>query len=61
MITGTLVGIAGIILLLCLIPMCFGWKDSKKEVENIRKKYLPKEEDKLETLRRLDRSAELSL
>lgn len=31
MIVGTLVGIVGIILLLCLIPMCFGWKDSKKE------------------------------
>lgn len=28
------------------------------EVEAIRKKYLPKEEDKMETLRRLDRSAE---
>lgn len=30
----------------------------QKEVEDIRKKYLPKEEDKMETLRRLDRSAE---
>lgn len=26
MIVGILVGIVGIILLLCLIPMCFGWK-----------------------------------
>lgn len=31
----------------------------QEEVENIRKKYLPKEEDKMETLRRLDRSAEM--
>lgn len=30
----------------------------QKEVEDIRKKYLPKEEDKMETLRRLDKSAE---
>lgn len=30
----------------------------QQEVENIRKKYLPKEEDKMETLRRLDKSAE---
>ncbi|MBQ8039091.1 MAG: hypothetical protein IJ274_04360 [Lachnospiraceae bacterium] len=30
----------------------------QKEIEEIRKKYLPKEEDKMETLRRLDRSAE---
>ena len=30
----------------------------QKEVEDIRKKYLPKEEDKLETLKRLDRDAE---
>ena len=30
----------------------------QKEIENIRKKYLPKEEDKMETLRRLDKSAE---
>ena len=30
----------------------------QKEIENIRKKYLPKEEDKMETLRRLDRSTE---
>lgn len=30
----------------------------QQEIENIRKKYLPKEEDKMETLRRLDRSAE---
>ena len=29
-----------------------------REIENIRKKYLPKEEDKMETLRKLDRSAE---
>lgn len=28
------------------------------EVEAIRKKYLPKEEDKMETLRKLDRKAE---
>ena len=27
------------------------------EIENIRKKYLPKEEDKMEQLRKLDRSA----
>lgn len=26
MIVGILVGVVGIILLLCLIPMCFGWK-----------------------------------
>lgn len=32
--------------------------DRQREIESIRKKYLPKEEDKLETLRRLDRSAE---
>lgn len=30
----------------------------QKEIETIRKKYLPKEEDKMETLRRLDRSAQ---
>ena len=29
----------------------------QREIENIRKKYLPKE-DKMETLRRLDKSAE---
>ncbi len=28
----------------------------KSEIENIRKKYLPSEENKIETLRRLDRS-----
>lgn len=32
--------------------------DRQREIERIRKKYLPKEEDKLETLRRLDRDAE---
>lgn len=32
--------------------------DRQREIESIRKKYLPKEEDKLETLRRLDRSTE---
>ena len=31
----------------------------QKEIEEIKKKYLPKEEDKMEILRRLDRSAEL--
>ena len=30
----------------------------QKEVEAIRKKYLPKEEDKMETLRKLDRKVE---
>ena len=30
MIWGILVGIVGIALLLCLIPMCFGWKESNK-------------------------------
>ena len=30
----------------------------QQEVEAIRKKYLPKEEDKMETLRKLDRKAE---
>ena len=30
----------------------------QKEIEDIKKKYLPKEEDKMETLRKLDRSAE---
>lgn len=30
----------------------------QKEIENIRKKYLPKEEDKMEKLRKLDRDAE---
>ncbi|MBE5876416.1 MAG: hypothetical protein E7290_05970 [Lachnospiraceae bacterium] len=30
----------------------------QKEIEAIKKKYLPKEEDKLEILRRLDRSTE---
>lgn len=30
----------------------------QKEIEDIRKKYLPKEEDKLETLKRLDKEAE---
>lgn len=30
----------------------------QKEIENIRKKYLPKEEDKMETLRKLDKGAE---
>lgn len=31
MIPGIIVGIVGIVLLLCLIPMCFGLKDSRKE------------------------------
>ena len=31
MIPGIVVGIVGIVLLLCLIPMFFGWKDAKKE------------------------------
>lgn len=31
MLIGIVVGIVGIVLLLCLIPMCFGWKDGKKE------------------------------
>lgn len=30
----------------------------QKEIEDIRKKYLPKVEDKLETLKRLDKDAE---
>lgn len=30
----------------------------QKEIEDIRKKYLPKEEDKMETLRKLDKGAE---
>ena len=30
----------------------------QKEIEEIKKKYLPKEEDKMELLRKLDRSAE---
>ena len=30
----------------------------QKEIESIRNKYLPKQEDKLETLRRLDQSVE---
>lgn len=36
MIHGIIVGIVGIVLLLCLIPMCLGLKDSNKarEVEN---------------------------
>ena len=29
MFQGILVGIVGIVLLLCLIPMCFGWKEGK--------------------------------
>ncbi len=29
-IQGIIVGIIGIVLLLCLIPMCFGWKTGKK-------------------------------
>ena len=33
MIPGIIVGIIGIVLLLCLIPMCVGLKDSKKENE----------------------------
>lgn len=40
---------------------CFQYSYSAKrhkEIEDIRKKYLPKEEDKLETLRRLDRNAQ---
>ena len=32
--------------------------EQQKEVEAIRKKYLPKEEDKMETLRKLDRKVE---
>ena len=32
----------------------------QKEIENIRKKYLPKEEDKMEKLRRLDKGAEMA-
>lgn len=31
MIPGILIGIAGIVMLLFLIPMCFGFKDSKKD------------------------------
>ena len=31
MIQGILVGIVGIVLLLCLIPMCFGWKEKSIE------------------------------
>ena len=34
MIYGIAVGIVGIVLLLFLIPMCLGFKDSKKEVVN---------------------------
>lgn len=30
----------------------------QQEIDNIRKKYLPKEEDKMETLRKLDRGTE---
>lgn len=30
----------------------------QQEIENIRKKYLPRKEDKMETLRRLDKGAE---
>ena len=30
----------------------------QQEIESIRKKYIPKKEDKMETLRRLDREAE---
>lgn len=30
MLVGILVGIVGIVLLLCLIPMCLGWKESKQ-------------------------------
>ena len=40
---------------------CFEYTYSakqQKEIEEIRKKYLPKEEDKMETLRRMDRDAE---
>ena len=32
--------------------------EQQREIEAIRKKYLPKEEDKMETLRKLDRKAE---
>lgn len=32
MLQGILVGIVGIVLLLCLIPMCFGWKNEKTAV-----------------------------
>ncbi|MBO5371910.1 MAG: hypothetical protein J6A75_04220 [Lachnospiraceae bacterium] len=32
MIQGIIVGIVGIVLLLCLVPMCVGLKDSSKEV-----------------------------
>ncbi|MBQ7933447.1 MAG: hypothetical protein IJ327_01485 [Lachnospiraceae bacterium] len=31
MLVGILVGIVGIVLLLCLIPMCLGWKESKQQ------------------------------
>ena len=33
MLPGIIVGIVGIVLLLCLIPMCVGLKDSKKQSE----------------------------
>lgn len=33
MIPGIIVGIVGIILLLCLIPMCVGFKDSNRKTE----------------------------
>ena len=32
--------------------------EQQKEIESIRKKYIPKEEDKMETMRRLDKGAE---
>lgn len=31
MLQGIIVGIVGIVLLLCLIPMCFGWKNTNKQ------------------------------
>ena len=34
MIQGMILGIVGIVMLLFLIPMCLGFKDSKKETEN---------------------------
>lgn len=30
MLWGIIIGIVGIVLLLCLIPMCVGWKEKNK-------------------------------
>ena len=40
MLQGIIVGIVGIVLLLFLVPMCFGWKNEKQEEKDWKENYL---------------------